>query len=463
MTERAVRSRTDDGRHDEEPLLKIRDFRKYYDQAEGVLNQILGYSGKVKAVDGVDLDVYEGEILAVVGESGCGKSTLGKAILNLTKPTGGSVQFKGDDIAGLPEKRMRKYRRDMQMIFQDPEDSLNPRKTVGDILTTPLKVHRIGDDREEREEMSKRILDQVGLKPSHFNRYPRQFSGGQQQRIGLARALVVQPDLIIADEPVSKLDVSVQAQILNRLSELRSEYNLTMIFIAHDLSVVRHIADRVAVMYLGKIVEVAPTDELFGNPRHPYTQSLLSAVPRLDPTTEQDRIVLEGTVPSPLDPPTGCRFHTRCPVIIPPDWWDYDQTLFKSIFNYRVLLEEEEFDLKAIRTRLSNGEGVDDSVLQDYLLDTGLSVPTNQLPEDVHEPVMEATRLYVDDKIEQAVSVLEEAFPSPCVDKEPTQATIDTDHDHRAACHRLDGNFSADMTVIEEMDTIYESDPIEHS
>lgn len=420
-----------------EPVLEIRGLKKHFDTGGGFLDKLLGQGGKVRAVDDVDLEVYEGEILAVVGESGCGKSTLGKTILNLQDPTAGTVRFRGEDIAGLSEKKMRSYRRQMQMIFQDPGGSLNPKKTIGAILTTPLKVHGIGEDKEEREQMAKEILEDVGLKASHFNRYPRQFSGGQQQRIGLARALILEPDLLVADEPVSKLDVSVQAQILNRLSNLQREYNLSMIFIAHNLSVVRHIADRVAVMYLGKVVEVAPVEELFENPQHPYTRSLLSAVPRIDPDLGDERIILEGTVPSPLDPPSGCRFHTRCPEVIPPESWTDGQELFKSAFTYRVKLENEAVEIQPIRERLeADGLEPSDGNVTDYLLDQTLSAEIDNLPRDIAETVKTATKKYVTEDQDSAIELLQEALPSPCVDNEPS--TLSTDDGHIAACHRID-------------------------
>ncbi|MFB9808403.1 ABC transporter ATP-binding protein [Haladaptatus pallidirubidus] len=286
-----------------EPLLTVRGLKKYFDQSNGVLDRLVGDTGHVRAVDGVDLTVHEGETLAIVGESGCGKSTLGRTVLNLHDATAGSVTYHGEDITELSAGEMRPHRRNLQMIFQDPLASLNPRQTVGEILTAPMEVHGIGADGEERLERAKELLERVGLKPAHIERYPNQFSGGQQQRVGIARALSLEPELIIADEPVSALDVSVQAQILNLLDELQDEFGLSLVFIAHNLSVVRHVADRVAVMYLGQIVETAPVAELYDNPQHPYTKSLLSAVPRIDPGDRDERIILEGTVPSPLNPP----------------------------------------------------------------------------------------------------------------------------------------------------------------
>ncbi|GEN44776.1 ABC transporter ATP-binding protein [Alkalibacillus haloalkaliphilus] len=291
------------------PILEVNNLKKYFDVKGGVFGRKVG---EVKAVDDVTFTVNEGEILGIVGESGCGKSTTGKALLRLIEPTDGEVKFEDQDITQLDDEAMRKLRKDMQIIFQDPYASLNPRHTVEKIVGEPLLVHGM-KSAEERKKRVKELLEVVGLRPFHASRYPHQFSGGQRQRIGIARALANNPKLIICDEPVSALDVSVQSQILNLMSDLRDEFNLTYIFIAHDLSVVKHISDRVGVMYLGKLVELADKDELYENPKHPYTQALLSAVPVADPDVIGDRVILEGDVPSPSNPPTGCPFHTRCP------------------------------------------------------------------------------------------------------------------------------------------------------
>jgi oligopeptide/dipeptide ABC transporter ATP-binding protein len=295
-----------------EPLVEVRDLKMHFPIRGGLF---AGQVGAVRAVDGIDFDILRGETLGLVGESGCGKSTTARLITRLLTPTSGTISWEGRDIAGLSRKELKPLRREMQMIFQDPYSSLNPRKTVGSIIGEPFIIHGVETDERKRKVRVQELMEQVGLNPEHYNRLPHQFSGGQRQRIGVARAIALKPKLIVADEPVSALDVSIQAQILNLLKELQKDLGLTIIFIAHDLSVVRHTCDRVAVMYLGKIVELASSDELYQHPRHPYTGALLSAVPVPDPRLARNkhRQVLGGDVPSPSNPPSGCRFHTRCP------------------------------------------------------------------------------------------------------------------------------------------------------
>ncbi|GAB6099252.1 dipeptide ABC transporter ATP-binding protein [Halanaerocella petrolearia] len=290
-------------------ILKIKGLKKHFPIKGGLFNKQIN---SVKAVDGLDFEVKRGETLGLVGESGCGKSTTGKVLLNLLSATEGEVVFEGHNIYDLGKREMRSLRREMQMIFQDPYASLNPRMTVGEIIGEPLEIHGLAAG-QEKERRVRELLTKVGLQANYANRYPHEFSGGQRQRIGIARALAVNPKVIVCDEPVSALDVSIQAQVLNLLEDLQEEMNLTYIFIAHNLSVVRHISDRVAVMYLGKIMELADKDELYDNPQHPYTKSLLSAIPVPNPEVDRERIILEGDVPSPINPPSGCSFHTRCP------------------------------------------------------------------------------------------------------------------------------------------------------
>ncbi|MCE7793289.1 dipeptide ABC transporter ATP-binding protein [Salipaludibacillus sp. CUR1] len=319
------------------PLLEVKGLKKYFPVTGGIFSRKVG---EVKAVNDVSFEVYEGEVLGIVGESGCGKSTTGKALLRLIEPTEGEVIFNGENITKLDREAMRLKRRDMQIIFQDPYASLNPRHKVEKILSEPLLIHGIGD-KEERKRKVREILEIVGLPGEHASRYPHQFSGGQRQRIGIARALIVNPKLIVCDEPVSALDVSIQSQILNLMEDLQGQFGLTYLFIAHDLSVVKHISHRIGVMYLGKMAELAPNEELYSNPLHPYTKSLLSAVPNPDPDLKTDRVILEGDVPSPSNPPSGCAFHTRCPECmdickeVDPEFKEYSDNHFVAchLFN----------------------------------------------------------------------------------------------------------------------------------
>jgi oligopeptide transport system ATP-binding protein len=315
-----------------EPILEVRDLVKHFPLTQGIVfrKQV----GAVKAVDGVSFNLYPGETLGIVGESGCGKSTVAKLLTNLERPTAGRIMYKGEDITKLSGRALKAVRRNIQMVFQDPYTSLNPRMTVGDIIGEPYEIHPEVAPKGDRQRRVRELLDVVGLNPEYINRYPHQFSGGQRQRIGIARGLALRPEIIVADEPVSALDVSVQAQVVNLMERLQNEFGLSYMFIAHDLSIVRHISDRVGVMYLGKIVEIGADEAIYEHPTHPYTQALLSAVPVPDPEARahRDRIILVGDVPSPAHPPSGCRFRTRCwkaqercaleePLLAVPEWF----------------------------------------------------------------------------------------------------------------------------------------------
>ena len=306
---------------DENTLLEVNNLRKYFPIRGGIFSRVVA---NVKAVEDVSFTVQKGEVVGLVGESGSGKTTVGRSILRLIEPTSGEVKFDGVDIVKVNKSTMREYRRKMQIIFQDPFASLNPRMSVGDIIGEAMTIHNLARGRE-REQKVASLLERVGMSPNHMRRYPHEFSGGQRQRIGIARALAVDPEFIVADEPVSALDVSIQAQVVNLLQDLKEELGLTLLFIAHDLGVVEYISDHVIVMYLGRIMEIAPSKELYANPIHPYTEALLSAVPIPDPTVKRDRILLQGDIPSPINPPSGCVFRTRCPIatkecaeVVPP-------------------------------------------------------------------------------------------------------------------------------------------------
>jgi len=413
------------------PLVRVEGLRKYYETESGFLDRLLGEQRQVKAVDGVDLEIREGETLGLVGESGCGKSTVGRTLLRLEEPTAGSVYVRGEDITGYDAAALRDLRRDVQIIFQNPHSSLNPRLTVNDIVGEALDLHGLAEG-QTRDERIKELLERVGLNASHANRYPHEFSGGQLQRIGIARALAVEPDFIVCDEPVSALDVSVQAQILNLLAELQAELGLAYLFIAHDLSVVEHVADRIAVMYLGRIAQVGTATEIFESPQHPYTEALVSAIPEPDPLWEGDRIILEGSVPSPIDPPRGCRFHTRCPHVIPPADYDFEQSEWRAVLSLRTRLADGDLP--------TDGDAADATAIREA---AGLAEP---LSDGRAEAVLaDAVADAAAGDRDAAAETLATAFPTPCRAHEPELRDVDGS---RIACHLFDERYE-DGTVEE--------------
>ena len=374
-----------------EMLLEVEGLTKYFKSDTGLLSGLFG-SDLVEAVDDVSFDLQKGETLALVGESGCGKSTLARTILQLIEPTAGSVRFKGVELTESSNRKLRPLRRDMQMIFQDPQSSLNPRMKVGRIVEEPMKAHDMYDAAKRRER-ARDLLERVELERGYYNRYPHEFSGGQRQRINLARAMATDPDLIVCDEPVSALDVSVQAQVLNTMRELQEEFGLTYLVISHDLSVVRYIADRVAVMYLGHIVELAEKEELFENPKHPYTEALLGAIPVPDPREANARGTLEGDVPSPIDPPSGCRFRTRCPKLIRPGSADLEGIELPEEASEAALSEYEMSEAEWENTlAFTRGVRRRSFTIQEGGIDQEESVPLSEAEAVVDREFFEGTR-----------------------------------------------------------------------
>jgi peptide/nickel transport system ATP-binding protein len=411
-----------------QPLVEVSELKTHY-ETRGALS-----GPPVKAVDGVSFEIARGETLGLVGESGCGKTTLGRTIARLEKPTAGTVSFEGVDVTTLSGRDLREWRQRVGFVFQDPDSSLNKRLTVGEIVREPLDVHDWGTD-EECETRVRDLLDVVGLREEHYYRYPHQFSGGQKQRVGIARALALEPEFVVLDEPVSALDVSVQAQVLNLLADLQAEFGLTYLFIAHDLAVVRHICDRVAVMYLGNLMELGETERLFTDPANPYTRSLLSAIPEPDPTADDDRITLSGTPPSPQHPPTGCPFVTRCPVVVrPPEFRELDDEVWERVAAFREVLRERSRADRSLRETVRELFGLDtrfsdvSEVAEELFADV-------DAPAEVREVVDEATQRVETGTPEAGNEYLEAQFGAVCDEEHPAAHTVD-DAGRTSHCHR---------------------------
>ncbi|MFC4544302.1 ABC transporter ATP-binding protein [Halosolutus amylolyticus] len=431
-------SRSDDS------LLRVDGLKKHYPITEGVLNTEVG---RARAVDGISLELERGETFGIVGESGCGKSTAAASMVRLEEPTDGEVRFEGENILKYDAAELRQFRREVQLIFQDPDSSFDPRMNVGDAVAEPLVVQGM-TDRHRRREIVADLLERVGLSASDMKRYPHEFSGGQKQRIGLARALAVNPKLIVADEPVSALDVSVQSEILRLIDEFQRELGLTVLIISHDLGVVRQVCDRVAVMYLGEFVEVGPTEELFSNPQHPYTRALLSAIPTPDPTDRGLGVELTGDVPDPSDPPSGCRFHTRCPEVIPPSGIDLPQEIWRAVLNFRKQVERESIDVESIvevGVLESDGEyegledpspdAIDDADCKRWIR-TEYDVPDRLDDPRAEAAVDDALDAILEGEAERAKARLAEEFTTVCEREKPELEGCSGGQE--AACHLLD-------------------------
>ena len=434
----------------EEPLLSVRGLKKHYPLTEGVLSRRVGLA---KAVDGISFDIHRGETLGLVGESGCGKSTAARSIVRLEEPTDGEVIFNGggrpstdrdaggvhpNDVTRFDDDELTAFRRDVQMIFQDPTSSFDPRMSVGNSIGELLLVHGM-TDRVRRRAIVDDLLERVGLSAEDYDRYPHEFSGGQKQRLALARALVLNPDLVIADEPVSALDVSVQAEVLSLLDDLQSEFGLSLLFISHDMSVVRSVCDRVAVMYLGEIVEVGRTEEIFANPQHPYTEVLLSAIPRPDPRTDAEGIELTGSVPSPADPPDGCRFHTRCHMVVQPPGLDLDQETWRRLLTFRHRVEAGDIDTAKIResalAEASADDAPPDGAVKDQIR-AEFDLPETLSDPDAERTLDRALDSIVADDVDGAADLLSAEFVTPCEETDP--AWTDHGSGHGSACIRHD-------------------------
>jgi len=419
------------------PVLEVEDLEKHYPITKGVLRRQVG---TVRAVDGISFEIAEGETVGLVGESGCGKSTAATSILQLEEPTGGDIRFNGESIIDQTDAEQKAFRRNAQMVFQDPESTFDPRMAVGESIAEPLRIHGVSD-REKRRAVAKNLLERVGMERSDVDRYPHEFSGGQKQRIALARALVVNPEFIVADEPVSALDVSIQAKVIELINDIKEEFGLSLLFISHDMGVIREVCDRVAVMYLGEIVEMAPTEQLFEDPQHPYTQALIAAIPNSDPRKRGTGTQLTGDVPSPQDPPEGCRFHTRCPSVIQPEGYEFEQSAWRSVMDYRQRLQGEGVDPEAIREFVASETGTEESAVTEAAMREAVRGEFG-IPEELSDPEAEATLVESLDHVfagehDRAEQLLREEFETICETDAPE--TVELAGDRRAACHLHSG------------------------
>jgi peptide/nickel transport system ATP-binding protein len=439
------------------PMLEVRNLKKHYPITRGLLGTEVG---RTKAVDGISFTVGRDETFGIVGESGCGKTTAANAMLRLEEPTEGEVLFEGEDITEYGDEELNRFRRNAQMMFQDPGSSLDPRMNVGTSIAEPLIVQGM-TDRTRRRNIVGDLLERVGLSAEDMKRFPHEFSGGQKQRIGLARALSVNPDLLVADEPVSALDVSVQSEILNLIDEFQTEFGLGVVVISHDLGVVREVCDRVGVMYLGEFVEVGPTDQIFTDPKHPYTKSLLSAIPTPDPTDRGLGVELKGDVPDPSNPPSGCRFHTRCPEVIPPEGIDLPQETWRNVLHFRKQVLTGGVDLESITDigMLESDREFDDQAGPDTVDDGRLATWIRReydLPERLADPVAETA---LEESIDALLGdgdpadVLNDAFETVCERQKPALASVG--EDHTVACHLHDSQVPGDAGTGTDYETGY--------